>query len=158
MVKTSAIILIGVALLVVAPAPARAQAQKGTCMVTGTTVFMTNSAMSYTNVAKRFPTTVTCTGIMYNVFNCVNTMFGPGVRGCPTAMTMGCNALRAIADTMSGNPRTCSAMCGGCGTVTIDNSDGLPVELLEFRVSDDETPADEAPADEAPPPNPADVE
>lgn len=35
---------------------------------------------------------------------------------------------------ITGSP-TCSFNCGACGTITIDTADGLPVELMEFSVT-----------------------
>ena len=78
-----------------------------------------------------------CTGTMSaNVSNCATALRFAGAGPCP-AGTMFCRALFAIATnvtTMPG-PRFCSANCGVCGVLRIDNSDGLPVELLDFKVT-----------------------
>ncbi len=68
--------------------------------------------------------------------------------GCPSGY---CRALTAVA---SGNPpssgveRSCSFTCtGGCGPYVITNVDGLPVELMEFEIVDDEGGEDVEPAE-----------
>ncbi len=66
----------------------------------------------------------------------------PGSFYCP-AGTMSCSVLNVrIAITSMGAPtmtgsHTCSWNCGTCGTIVIDNGNGLPVELMEFSVDGD---------------------
>jgi len=42
---------------------------------------------------------------------------------------------RRLPDDM-GTPAHCQLMCD-CGTLRVDDTDGLPVELMEFRIEDD---------------------
>ena len=45
---------------------------------------------------------------------------------------------------------SCNFNCGACGTITINSSDGLPVELMDFEVLDgDEADSESREADEA---------
>lgn len=85
-----------------------------------------------------FPTT-TCTNIMSNNAMCGNGFTFAGGFNCP-AGTMNCLVLVAQASMtmVSPTPHTCSANCGPCANVRIDNSDGLPVELMGFSVEGDE--------------------
>ena len=70
-----------------------------------------------------------------NVLNCATALRFAGSGPCPTG-TMNCRVLFAVATGVTTNPtpRYCSAVCGACGTLLIDNSDGLPVELMEFSI------------------------
>lgn len=68
----------------------------------------------------------------------------PGYGCCPSG-GMTCRRLVAITNTMNlPTPVGCSFVCAGCTSpVTVDNSDGLPVELLGFSVE----PGDAEPED-----------
>lgn len=84
------------------------------------------------------------TTAMTNVNACVVAGVGSGSYGCTNSM--GCRALVAIASGVTTNPtpRSCQFNCApACGTQLIDNSNGLPVELMEFSVEDDDSTGDE---------------
>ncbi len=72
-----------------------------------------------------------------NAFICQPTNIGSGVYNC--ANTMGCQGLLAAATGVTTNPQShsCGFSCGGCGQQVIDNSDGLPVELMGFGIEGD---------------------
>lgn len=100
--------------------PARVESQ---CMVAVTTTQM-NSMLQI--VSKTLSAMYQCTLTMsMNVMNCA-----PGTMGDNTSILTGSVTLPLPA--MS---PTCAWNCVGCGTVTIDGSDGLPVELLDFKVT-----------------------
>lgn len=73
-----------------------------------------------------------------NAFICNTTDLGNGFYGCTN--TMGCQALIAAATGVTTNPQShsCAFSCGGCGQQIIDNSDGLPIELMDFSVEGDD--------------------
>ena len=79
------------------------------------------------------------TTAMTNVNACVVAGVGSGSYGCTN--TMGCRALVAIASGVTTNPtpRSCQWNCApACGTQLIDNSNGLPVELMEFSIDEED--------------------
>lgn len=107
------------AALVGRPAPVGAQ-----CVVTNTDTG-SNVAMTYMYVNKTLTAPYFCTLTMsMNVIAC-NLSGGAGTT----------NVLSASAFNTAVNP-TCGWNCA-CGIVTIDGSDGLPVELMEFSVEDE---------------------
>ena len=82
----------------------------------------TTMGMSANYVSKYLSTSYTCSLTMsMNVFNCY-----PSGAGTYTSI------LYASAYTTATNP-SCGWTCD-CGPVTIDGSDGLPVELMDFAV------------------------
>lgn len=118
--------------------PPSASAQ---CMVVTTRNYMSVSPYTMAN-ATAIAIVLTgnpglCSSTMSaNVSNCATALRFAGSGPCP-AGPMNCRALFAIATgvtTMPG-PRYCSANCGVCGVLRIDNADGLPVELLDFKVT-----------------------
>jgi len=118
-------VLILVGLLVISP---YVGAQPlGGCPVDSTYVGMTfTQGMSATFVFKYLTTTYTCgVSMSMNVINC-----GGGVAT---------SILSATAFTTATNP-SCGFDCGACSE-TIDTSDGLPVELMDFSVEGSEEEA-----------------
>ena len=86
-----------------------------------------------------------------NVSFCTEEQAPSGLFGCTN--TMRCRALVATAMGVTTNPtpRSCQFDCGPCGTQLIDNSDGLPVELMGFSVEEGEvTGESEASGEEDP--------
>jgi len=89
------------------------------CLVTNTVV----NPGSYNQVVKYLNGTYQC----YRVASNNVSLCAPAVPFLRTRIT-------ASAAAMYTNP-TCQIYCtGGCGTITIDGSDGLPVELMDFTV------------------------
>ncbi len=81
--------------------------------------------------ASSTPPTIFVFKTLSTVVNCALTM-SMNVLGCfPTAGTS-TSILSASASTAATNP-SCAWACD-CGGVTIDSSNGLPVELMEFSV------------------------
>lgn len=102
--------------LAIQAAPAGAQA----CTVTNTYVYM---GATFNSVMKTLNGTYVC---MY--------VTGMNASLCAPPATqprMTVTASAAVGTPMPSCQWTCT---GGCGTVTIDNTDGLPVELMEFDV------------------------
>ena len=106
--------------------PAPAEAQCGYTMVDYT--YMVGGY----DVVKKY-VTVSCMGPP------TATMATPDLCA-PAVATVTRMTLTASAMTMLPSPPSCRWACP-CGTVTIDSSDGLPVELMEFEVDDDESSA-----------------
>lgn len=92
---------------------------------------------------------VTCTGppfggtLTTNGAICTQFLTSPGtLNNCSAGVTK-CHALVGIISitmiggvpTMAG-PHSCAWNCGPCGSFTINEADGLPVELMEFSVED----------------------
>lgn len=124
---TIAIALLGSAILT----PQLANAQ---CNVAGTFVA---SGMGAFQVRKTLTSAPGCSvTASMNVVDCGGVTFvrSPGSVNCPTGGG-NCLALLAQLDVQSLTPapRSCMFNCP-CGNVTIDNSDGLPVELLSFGI------------------------
>ncbi len=99
------------------------------CVVTNTSIDMPGTIT--TVVTKSLSAATNCTSVptQMNAVDC-----NPGAGGAST------DYLTADAMAATMNPR-CVWVCG-CGTtmnpgVTIDASDGLPVELMDFAVEDD---------------------
>jgi hypothetical protein len=71
---------------------------------------------------------------------CTTLFTAPGNYNCPTAVAANCVVLAGFVKTpVASGARTCQWTCScGAGTETfrIDNSHGLPVELMEFSVDD----------------------
>jgi len=112
------VLVLAFASALVLPLPARAQ-----CVVTNTlpsTLTMTVFIVKYLSMS------TTCSTTAMNAFLC-----------SPTAPAF-VMTLSASAYTSTTNP-FCSFNCG-CGTVTIDGSDGLPVELMDFDVGRGRSP------------------
>ncbi len=119
-------ILLGSALILISffaqPLPVESQ-----CMVTNTVVFPAPSPGSpYTVVYKYLNGGYLCNRVASNNVS----LCAPG----PAAIVR--TTLTASANTTATNP-SCQFSCtGGCGTITIDRNDGLPVELMEFEISE----------------------
>ena len=117
LLKLSSILLLSLGLSVL---PAKLDAQCVTNVVSSYTD--TVNGMNYQFISKSIATTGTCTRTMTN-----------NVIGCgPAGMNPGINAVWASAYTAATSP-SCDWVCE-CGPVTIDGSDGLPVELLGFEI------------------------
>ena len=104
-------------LVVFLPTPPQAGAQ---CVVTNTVV---QDFTTLIIVDKTLSAATTCTLTMMNASFCF-----PSYAPANTAV------LVASAFTATANP-SCAWTCG-CGSVTTDGSDGLPVELMEFSIDD----------------------
>lgn len=92
-------------------------------MVTNTMMVPGTPGSMYNMVYKTLNAAYLCSRVMsMNVSLCA-----PGIQ-LPRTML----AASAPSGTMS---PSCSFNCTGCGTITITGSDGLPVELLDFKVS-----------------------
>ena len=115
-------LLMILASLVTQPAPVEAQ-----CTVVGSTAFVT----SMTNVVYvTLNASYSCMVVMMmNVSAC-------GFVGTDTMRAM----FTASAMTTYTNP-SCSWSCtgGACGSIVADSTNGLPVELMDFEVEDDES-------------------
>ena len=116
------------AILVLAAVLAQPAAVEAQCMVAGAMVgtYTSMGTTTKTYVLKYLNGTYNCSLTnMMNVDDC---------NASPSANTM---TLSAVAFNAATNP-SCAWNCtGGCGTVTIGISDGLPVELMEFSVEDE---------------------
>ena len=129
-------ILLGSVVLLISffaqPLPVESQ-----CMVTNTVVSPAPSPGSpYNVVYKTLNGPYVCNRVASNNAS----LCAPNL---PTARTM----LTASANTTAVNP-SCQWYCtGGCGTITTDGSDGLPVELMEFEIVENDS--GEASRDEA---------
>jgi hypothetical protein len=127
----------------------------GQCLVHGT---VTGEFLPMTTVVDKtlafFPSTVggyACqTTMSTNVFNCQVGNQAAGADNCPATATMDCFRLRAVALPASANPRSCQWNCA-CGTVRTDNSDGLPVELMDFFLAEEPEGTERAPEPEQAP-------
>lgn len=115
--------------------PATASAQC-TVVYSADTSPAANTAQIVRILAGSTPAVPCSTTAMTNVNACVVAGVGSGSYGCVN--TMGCRALVAIASGVTTNPtmRSCQFNCGVCGTQLIDNSNGLPVELMGFAIED----------------------
>ncbi len=147
---TSALFVLMLASLGFAPA---ADAQ---CMIIGTNTF--NNAPSTYSATKTFsgsPGAVICTVVSMgaNGTGCLPAQTAaPGFNSCPTAAGPGCRRLIATitSPTASMQARFCQFDCGPCGAVRIDNSNGLPVELMDFSIENgDSTTCEERPPSES---------
>ncbi len=103
-----------------------AQTLESQCPVTSTTTDMPGTMI--TIVSKYLSLPYLCTSIpaQMNAVDC-----NPGVAGFVTTLL---TAERVTATMMA----KCAWTCAGCGMVTIDGSDGLPVELMNFGFEDEE--------------------
>ena len=112
---------------------ARPGAVKAECMYASTNVLMPGGTMTIL-VEKYLTMKANCASIptQMNAVDC-----NPGTMVHYTDLLSG----EAMTATVSPN---CAWNCD-CGTVTIDGSDGLPVELLDFKVSALSLPPDAAP-------------
>lgn len=110
-------------------ATARAQ-----CNVINTTDLQGGPPAFIIKVFSGSPGQVSCaTSTSSNVAFCgVVTAFA-GNSGCPTGGA-NCRAVTAYVSAPGPSAHFCNFNCGACGTVVIDNTDGLPVELMEFSV------------------------
>jgi len=63
----------------------------------------------------------------------------PGQYNCPTGGG-NCRALLGWVSPTTAlmGPHSCSFACGACGSFTVTNADGLPVELMDFEIADPE--------------------
>ena len=94
------------------------------CMVTNTLVVPGTVGSPYNRVYKDLNGTYVCSLVASN-----------NASLCAPGPALPRNRLTASANTAATNP-SCSFNCaGGCGTVIIDGSDGLPVELMDFSES-----------------------
>lgn len=111
--------LTGLTLLAAMSVPGVVKAQ---CMVMSTNVLMPGTMTVL--IEKYLSNSYSCMSVatMMNALDC-----NPGAAGSFTSL------LSAEAVTATMDP-ACSWVCTGCGNVTIDGSDGLPVELLEYSV------------------------
>jgi len=104
--------------------PQQAQAQ---CMVTNTSVFV---GATYTYVKKTLNGTYICSLVTSN-----------NASLCAPAVPLPRMTLTASASSVAIAP-SCSFACTGgtaCASITITGADGLPVELLEFKIVQEET-------------------
>lgn len=140
MEKRTASILLGSTLILISffaqPLPVESQ-----CMVTNTVSIPAPSPTSPYNVVYKYLNgTYQCNRVASNNAS----LCAPGTAPLPRTM------LTASANTTATNP-SCQFYCtGGCGTITIDKNDGLPVELMEFEIAEDhsgETATEVAAAD-----------
>ncbi len=114
--------LLAVSFMILAPTSVMGQ-----CAVTNSSVATFGSVIYvYKNIAPAASCSVTAS---------------MNVNGCFPPVTTSTTLLSASAQTTATNP-SCNFNCT-CGSVTIDGSDGLPVELLQFSV-EEESPVPEA--------------
>ena len=96
------------------------------CMVASTSMGSgTQGGMDYDYLVKYLSSTYQCSLLNSN-----------NVIGCSPSTSVSTSRLSAAAFTSLLNP-SCSWTCT-CGSVTIDSTDGLPVELMDFAIDSED--------------------